>query len=97
MGERLRGKGHLYLPDSSVTALTVCCLFSLLLIGGAADLETSDFARVAKVFYNFALTVCTAGLYYFVTLSGAVTFSLPFPMKIVFVPQIEQYFVLLYC
>ncbi|XP_033474517.1 gamma-glutamyl hydrolase [Epinephelus lanceolatus] len=27
----------------------------LLLIGGAADLETSDFARVAKIFYTFAL------------------------------------------
>lgn len=43
----------------SVTALTVCRLFSLIFIGGAADLETSDFARVAKIFFKFAQTVCT--------------------------------------
>lgn len=33
----------------------------LLLIGGAVDLETSDFARVAKIFYNLALTANDAG------------------------------------
>lgn len=36
---------------------TLSCLLSLLLIGGAVDLETSDFARVAKVFYTLALKV----------------------------------------
>lgn len=33
----------------------------LLLIGGAADLETSDFARVAKIFFNLALKANDAG------------------------------------
>lgn len=33
----------------------------LLLIGGAVDLEYSDFARVAKVFYQLALTANDAG------------------------------------
>ncbi|XP_034397945.1 gamma-glutamyl hydrolase [Cyclopterus lumpus] len=33
----------------------------LLLIGGAADLETSDFARVAKIFYRLALTANDEG------------------------------------
>uniref|UniRef100_A0A8C6LPZ8 folate gamma-glutamyl hydrolase n=1 Tax=Nothobranchius furzeri TaxID=105023 RepID=A0A8C6LPZ8_NOTFU len=33
----------------------------LLLIGGAADLETSDFARVAKIFYKLALEANDAG------------------------------------
>lgn len=49
-----------YISVSSVTALTVCRLFSLIFIGGAADLETSDFARVAKIFFKLAETVCTA-------------------------------------
>ena len=48
----------LFLP--SITALTVCRLFSLIFIGGAADLETSDFARVAKIFFKLAQTVRTA-------------------------------------
>lgn len=38
----------------------VCCLFSLLFIGGAVDLQRSDYARVAKIFYNLALKVWTA-------------------------------------
>uniref|UniRef100_A0A8C6WXB2 folate gamma-glutamyl hydrolase n=1 Tax=Neogobius melanostomus TaxID=47308 RepID=A0A8C6WXB2_9GOBI len=33
----------------------------LLLIGGAADLKTSDFARVAKIFFNLALKANDAG------------------------------------
>lgn len=33
----------------------------LLLIGGAADLEKSDFARVAKIFFNLALKANDAG------------------------------------
>lgn len=33
----------------------------LLLIGGAVDLETSDFARVAKIFYTLAQTANDAG------------------------------------
>ncbi|KAI3372729.1 hypothetical protein L3Q82_023193 [Scortum barcoo] len=33
----------------------------LLFIGGAADLETSDFARVAKIFYRLALRANDAG------------------------------------
>ncbi|XP_047449100.1 gamma-glutamyl hydrolase [Mugil cephalus] len=33
----------------------------LMFIGGAADLETSDFARVAKIFYRLALTANDAG------------------------------------
>lgn len=33
----------------------------LLLIGGAVDLEMSDFARVAKIFYTLALTANDAG------------------------------------
>lgn len=33
-------------------------LISLLFIGGAVDIETSEFARVAKIFYNLALKVC---------------------------------------
>ncbi|KAM9744566.1 gamma-glutamyl hydrolase isoform 2-T3 [Menidia menidia] len=33
----------------------------LLLIGGAVDLETSDFARVAKIFYRLALQANNAG------------------------------------
>ncbi|XP_056275810.1 gamma-glutamyl hydrolase [Pseudoliparis swirei] len=33
----------------------------LLLIGGAVDLETSDFARVAKIFYRLALTANDEG------------------------------------
>ncbi|XP_041793553.1 gamma-glutamyl hydrolase [Chelmon rostratus] len=33
----------------------------LLLIGGAVDLETSDFARVAKIFYTLALRANNAG------------------------------------
>ncbi|XP_028270256.1 gamma-glutamyl hydrolase isoform X2 [Parambassis ranga] len=36
----------------------------LLLIGGAADLETSDFARVAKIFYRLALAANDAGDYF---------------------------------
>ncbi|CAL9708002.1 unnamed protein product [Knipowitschia caucasica] len=36
----------------------------LLLIGGAADLETSDFARVAKIFYKLALKANDAGDYF---------------------------------
>ncbi|KAG7237421.1 hypothetical protein INR49_032393 [Caranx melampygus] len=33
----------------------------LIFIGGAVDLETSDFARVAKIFYKLALTANDAG------------------------------------
>lgn len=51
--------GCMFLQSLSTT-LPVSCLFSLLLIGGAADLETSDFAKVAKIFYNLALKVRTA-------------------------------------
>lgn len=47
-----------FVPQS-VTVLTVWCLFSLIFIGGAADLETSDFAKVAKIFYGLALKVCS--------------------------------------
>lgn len=36
----------------------------LLLIGGAADLETSDFAKVAKIFYHLALKANDAGDYF---------------------------------
>ncbi|KAL6113985.1 uncharacterized protein ACO6RY_04862 [Pungitius sinensis] len=36
----------------------------LLLIGGAADLETSDFARVAKIFYRLALMANDDGDYF---------------------------------
>lgn len=38
-------------------APSVFYIFRLLLIGGAADLETSDFAKVAKIFYHLALKV----------------------------------------
>ncbi|CAI5649918.1 gamma-glutamyl hydrolase isoform X1 [Oreochromis niloticus] len=36
----------------------------LIFIGGAADLETSDFARVAKIFYRLALAANDAGDYF---------------------------------
>ncbi|XP_056146141.1 gamma-glutamyl hydrolase-like isoform X2 [Lampris incognitus] len=36
----------------------------LLLIGGAVDLQTSDFARVARIFYGLALTANDAGDYF---------------------------------
>ncbi|XP_030593779.1 gamma-glutamyl hydrolase [Archocentrus centrarchus] len=36
----------------------------LIFIGGAADLETSDFARVAKIFYRFAMAANDAGDYF---------------------------------
>lgn len=42
-------------------AHTVRCVCRLLLIGGAVDLEKSDYARVAKIFYSLALKVCTEG------------------------------------
>lgn len=41
------------------------CLFSLLLIGGAVDLETSDYARVANIFYRLALRVSAAQYYFY--------------------------------
>lgn len=44
------------------------CLFSLLFIGGAADLVTSDYARVAKIFYRLALEVCIQHSVYYVAL-----------------------------
>ncbi|KAJ0019692.1 hypothetical protein NQD34_007261 [Periophthalmus magnuspinnatus] len=66
--EVMKPYGNTYIPAGYVKYIesggSRVMAISLLLIGGAADLETSDFARVAKIFFNLALKANDAGDYF---------------------------------
>ncbi|KAG7271696.1 hypothetical protein CRUP_025557, partial [Coryphaenoides rupestris] len=66
--EVMKPFGKTYIPDSYVkyteSAGSRVVPIRLLLIGGSSDLETSDFARVARLFYRLALKANDGGDYF---------------------------------